>query len=120
METHNEVFGPAISGYNGAVGQFEAVVSMDPVQPPQRKGRLQQYAHNRLVWSSKFDELEAQRVFERPKNIEVTAEYLNPSFLVNKPKGGHRLVTAFADIWRYSKPQPSLLPDFNSTLRTML
>ena len=31
------------------------------------------------------------------------------------PSGGSRLVTAFADVGRYSKRQPSLLPD--STLR---
>ena len=43
--------------------------------------------------------------------------YLNPSFLVKKPNGGFRLVTAFADVGRYSKPQPSLLPDVDSTLR---
>jgi hypothetical protein len=29
----------------------------------------------------------------------------------------HRLLTAFADVGRYSKPQPSLLPDVDSTLR---
>ena len=59
----------------------------------------------------KFDELEAQGVFKRPEDIGITVEYLNPSFLVTKPTGGHRLVTAFADVGRYSKPQPSLLPD---------
>ena len=46
-------------------------------------------------------------------------EYLNPSFLVQKPSGGYCLVTAFADVGRYSKPQPSLLPDVNSILRTI-
>ena len=47
----------------------------------------------------------------------MCAEYLNPSFLVKKASGGHRLVTAFADVGRYSKPQPSLMPDVDSTLR---
>ena len=32
-----------------------------------------------------------------------------------KPSGGHRLVTAFADVAWYSKPQPSLMPDVNTT-----
>ena len=49
----------------------------------------------------------------------MTAEYLNPSFLVKKPSGGFRLVTAFSDVGRYSKPQPSLMPDVDSTLRTI-
>ena len=120
LEVHDEVFNPTISGYNGAAGPFEAVVNMGPVQPPQRKGRLPQYAHNKLVeLQQKFDELETQGVFRRPEEVGVSAEYLNPSFLVTKPNGGHRLVTAFADVGRYSKPQPSLLPDVDSTLRTI-
>ena len=44
-------------------------------------------------------------------------EFLNPSFLVKKINGGYRLVTAFADVGRYSKPQPSLMQDVDSTLR---
>ena len=120
LEAHDDVFDPTITGYNGAVGPFEAVVNMGPVQPPQRKGRVPQYAHNKLVeLQQKFDELEAQGVFKRPEDIGITVEYLNPSFLVTKPSGGHRLVTAFADVGRYSKPQPSLLPDVDTTLRTI-
>ena len=38
---------------------------------------------------------------------------------MKKPSGGHRLVTAFADVGRYSKPQPSLMPDVDSMLRTI-
>ena len=56
-------------------------------------------------------------MFARPEEIGVTVEYVNPSFLVKKPSGGFRLVTAFADVGRYSKPQPSLMPDVDSTLR---
>lgn len=67
----------------------------------------------------KFDDLESQGIFQPPENLGVTFECLNPSFLIKKPNGGHRLVTAFADIGRYSKPQPSLLPDVESTLRTI-
>ncbi|VDI46836.1 Hypothetical predicted protein [Mytilus galloprovincialis] len=42
---------------------------------------------------------------------------LTRPFLVKKPNGSFRLVTAFADVGRYSKPQPSLMPDVDSTLR---
>ena len=45
----------------------------------------------------------------------VVAENLNPSFLVKKSTGGFRLVTAFAEVGKYSKPQPSLMPDVDST-----
>ena len=67
-----------VTGYNGAVGPFEAVVNMGPVQPPQCKGRLPQYSHNKLVeLQQKFDKLESQGVFQHPENIGITVEYRN-------------------------------------------
>ena len=91
---------------------------MGPVEPQQRKGRLPQYARNKLVdLQNKFDELEKLGVFKRQEDINVCVEYLNPSFLVKKSNGGYRLVTAFADVGRYSKPRPSLMPDVDSTPR---
>ena len=79
---------------------------MVPVQPPKRNSR------DKLVeLLDKFDELECKGVFCRPEDIGGSVEYLNPSFLVKKPSGGYRLVTAFADVGRYSKHQPSLMPD---------
>ena len=120
MHSCDSVFDPSISGYNGAVGPFEAFVKMGPVQPPQRKGRLPQYSCNKLVQlQAKFDELELQGVFQRPEDIGKTIEYLNSSFLVTKPSGGHQLVTAFADVARYSKPQPSLMSEVETTFRTI-
>ena len=119
-EKYDIVFDPNITGYNGASGPFEARVNMGPVEPPQRKGRLPQYARDRLVeLQQKFDDLEKLGVFQKPEDIGVTVEYLNPSFLVKKANGGSRLVTAFADVGRYSKPQPSLMPDVDSTLRQL-
>ena len=38
---------------------------------------------------------------------------------MKKTSGGFRLVTAFAEVGRYSKPQPSLMPDVDSTLRNI-
>ena len=114
------VFDPNFPGYNGASGPFKAMVNMGPVLPPQRKGRLPQYARGQLEeLQSKFDELESLGVFVRPEDVDVSIEYLNPSFLVKKSNGGTRLVTAFSDVGRYSKPQPSLLPDVDSTLRVI-
>ena len=120
LQTYDRVFNPDITGYNGAAGPIQASVNIGPVQPPQRKGRVPQYSRNQLVeLQAKFDELEQAEVFRRPEDLGITVEYLNPSFLVKKPSGGHRLVTAFADVVRYSKPQPSLMPDVDSTLRTI-
>ena len=82
------------------------------------KGRLPQYAWKKLVdLQSKFDKLEKLGVFKRLEEINVAVEYLHLSFLVKKGKGGYRLVTAFVDVGRYSKPQQALMPDFDSTLR---
>lgn len=115
---YDNVFSPVLRGYNGAFGPIKAVVNIGPVQPPQRKGRLPLYGKNRLVeLQQKFDELEEMGVFKKPEDLGITVEYLNASFLVNKPSGGTRLVTAFTDVAKYSKPQPSLLPDVDSTLR---
>ncbi|MEW8547318.1 MAG: RNase H-like domain-containing protein, partial [Candidatus Thiodiazotropha sp.] len=119
-QKYDEVFNPEIAKYNGAFGSFEATVNMGPTQPPQRKGKVPQYSRDKLVeLQQRFDDLEAQGVFKHPHDLGITAEYLNPSFLVKKPSGGFRLVTAFTEVGRYSKPQQSLMPDVDSTLRTI-
>ena len=118
LDEYDHIFDPNIKGYNGAEGPFEARVNMGSAEPPQRKGRLPQYArHQLLELQQKFDRLETLGVFKRPEDINIPVEYLNPSFLIKKPSGGYRLLTAFADVGRYSKPQPSLMPDIDSTLR---
>ena len=112
------VFKTHFKGYNGAAGKFKAVVNMGPTKPPQRKVQLPQYSKNKLVeLQDKFDELKELGVFRKPEDVKVNVEYVNPSLLVKKASGGYRLVTAFADVGRYSKPQPSLLPNVDSTLR---
>ena len=70
---------------------------MGSTQPPQRKGRLPQYARNKLVeLQQKFDELESHGVFRKPEDVGVAVENLNSLFFIKKPLGGYRLVTAFA------------------------
>lgn len=119
-QSFSEVFSPDFPGYNGALGPLNATVNMGPVQPPQRKGRLPQYSRNKLEeLQQEFDRLEFLGVFKRPDEAGVVVEYLNPSFLVKKPSGGHRLVTSFSEIGTYSKPQPSLMPDIDTTLRNL-
>ncbi|KAK3092493.1 hypothetical protein FSP39_003602 [Pinctada imbricata] len=118
LRDHDSVFDPKYKGYNGAVGNFEASINMGPTQPSQRKGRLPQYSHEKLlILQQKCDDLESLGVLRKPEELSLTVEYLNPSFLVAEAKGGHRLVTAFEDVGRYSKPQPSLMPDTHSILR---
>lgn len=117
---YDDVFNPQVSKYNGASGKIEAAVNMGPVLPPQRKGRLPQYDRDRMVQlQKKFDELEESGVFAKPEQVNVTVEYLNLSFLVAKPNGGSRLVTSFGEVGHYSKPQPSLMPNVDNTLRDL-
>ena len=118
--TYNEVFNPEFTGYNHAFGKFEAVVNMGNVKPPQRKGKLPQYSRNKLVLVQEhFDKLERLGVFSKPEDVGVNIEYLNPSFLVKKGENGFRLVTAFTEVGKYCKPQPTLLPTVDSTLRAI-
>ena len=56
-------------------------------------------------------------MFAKPEDLGVSVEYLNLSFLVKKPNGGNRLVTSFGEVGRYSKPQPSLMPNVDIVLR---
>ena len=120
LQKYDRAFNPDITSYNSAAGPNQATVNMGPVQLPQRKGRVPQYSRNNLVQlQAKFDKLEQSQVFRHPEDLGITVECLNPSFLVKKLSGGHRLVTAFADVAHYSKPQPSLMPDVNTTLRTI-
>ena len=115
---YDGVFSPVLSKYNGASGKIEAVVNMGPTLPPQRKGRLPHYNRETLCeLQMKFDELEQAGVFAKPEDENITVEYLNLSFLVKKPNGGSRLVTSFGEVAQYSKPQPSLMPNVDSTLR---
>ena len=117
---HASVFDPALRGYNGAVCPIQGVVNVGAVEPPQRKGRLPQNNRQRLTeLQAKFDELESLGVFQKPEDLGVLVEHVHPSFLVNKASGGTRLVTDFTAVGRYCKPQPSLLPDVESTLRTI-
>ena len=57
LNEYDSVFVPKVKGYNGHVGPFESKVNMGPVEPPQRKGRLPQYARGKLVeLQQKFDD----------------------------------------------------------------
>ena len=72
LDEYDHVFDSKIKGYNGSVGPFEARVNMGPVDPPQRKGWLPQYARNQLLeLQHKFDELEALGVFAIPKTLTL-------------------------------------------------
>ena len=118
LEKYGEVFDPKFRGYNGVSSKYEARVNIGPVQTPPRKGRLPQYNKSKLMeLQQKCDDLDDLGVLRKPKDIDIVAEYHNSSFMVKKPSRHFRLVTAFAEVGRYSKPQPALMRDIDSTLR---
>ena len=96
---YDNVFNPSIAKYNGASGPIQAVVNIGPSLPPQRKGRLPNCNREKhLELQQKFDDLEKAGVFAKPEDVGVNVEYLNLSFLVQKPHGGTRLVTSFGEV----------------------
>ena len=115
---YDHVFDPNIPLYNGASGKVEGVVNIGPTKPPQRKGRLPSYNRERMLeLQNKFNELETAGVLSKPEDVGVHVEYLNLTFLVKKPDGGSRLVTSFGEVGRFTKPQPSLMPNVDNILR---
>ena len=117
---YNQVFNTTYEGYNHSFGKFEAVVNMGNVKPPQRKGKIPQYSRDKLsTVQEHFDKLEKLGVLAKPETVGVNVEYVNPSFLVKKSNDTFRLVTAFTEVGKYCKPQPTLLPTVDSTLRTI-
>ena len=119
-KAYDNVFNPKVPLYNGHSGNIQSIVNMGPTLPPQRKGRLPHYNPERLhELQQKCDDLEAMGILAKPEDVETRVEYLNLSFLVRKPSGGNRLVTDFGEVGKYSKPQPSLLPNTESVLRSI-
>ena len=65
----------------------------------------------------KMDELLNEGVLARPEDLDIEVEYVSPSFLIKKPGGGHRMVTAFNNIGQYTKPIPSKITTSNNVFQ---
>ena len=122
QEVHHKfssVFQPVIGRYNDNSGRVRARVNIGNTKPPPKKLRVPNYCkNNQLLLQEKFDELEGS-VFRRPEDVGVIVEHVSPSFLVRKPSGGHRLVTAFTSIGEYCKTLPTAMPTIDETIRTI-
>ena len=116
----DNVFEPIIGQYNDTSGRLRAHITFGPVLPPARKLHAPCYGRDNLqALQDKFDELESQGVFARPEDVGVVVQHVSPSFLVRKPSGGHRLVTAFTALGEYIKTLPTTMPTVESILRTV-
>ena len=93
-------------------------INMGPVEPLSRKARLPSYSPEKMhLLQNKMDELERLGVLARPEDINVTVDHVSPSFLIKKPDGSHRLVTAFTTIGTYAKPIVSQSTSTDDILR---
>ena len=72
---------------------------------------------NLRLLQEKFDELESLGVLARPEDLGVTVVQISTSFLIKKPKGGHRLVTSFVEPNKFIKPLPPGLNPPDEALR---
>ena len=117
--THSAVFEDDLPGYNGRFGQVSAFVNVGDSLPPQRRGKIPQYSKNNLIQlQQQIDDLESKGVFATPESVDTYPEYINPTFLVNKPgSDSFRLVTSFGEVAAHSKPTPTLASNIDEVLR---
>ena len=88
--------------------------------PTPRKGKLPLYKQSNLqLLQEEADKLEALGVLAKPEDVGVDVVYTSPSFLVKKPQGGHRLVTAFNDLGCYTRILPTASTSCNDVLRRL-
>ncbi|ESO82843.1 hypothetical protein LOTGIDRAFT_155879 [Lottia gigantea] len=94
MQEFDSVFDPTITGYNGSVGPFQAIVNKGSVEPPQRKGRIPQYSKDKLQeLQDIFDQLESklpQPVAEQ--STQPSPQSIGISFAADVLKGCKQLI----------------------------
>ena len=117
-KSFNNVINPKFGAYNGRSGPIRAKVNFGPGLPPPQKGKLPLYnQRNMHLLQEKADELEALKVLLKPEDVGVTPLYVSPSFLVTKPSGGHRMVTAFNNLGLYARILPTASTTCSEVLR---
>ena len=95
-----------------------ANVDIGPVMPPPIKGRLSFYNQANLnLLQEEADKLEELGVLVKPEEIGVHIKYVSPSFLVKKPSGGLRFVTAFSGLCQYTRVLPTVSASCHDILR---
>lgn len=117
-ERYDGVFDPTIGKYNDASGRLRAIINIGKVEPPPCKGRLPSYSKPIMDrMQLECDKLEQLGVLAKPEDIGVVVEYVSPSFLVDKPNGDKRLVTAFNGLAAFTKKPPSRVSNCEAILR---
>lgn len=117
-ERFDNVFSPHIGCYNDQSGHIRASINIGPVEPPPRKGKLPLYNHvNLQQLQIEADKLEQLGVLAKPEDVGVQVKFVSPSFLVKKPNGGFRFVTAFNNLGQYARILPTANMSCDEVLR---
>ena len=116
----DSVFSPKLGLYNDNSGPLRAHVLIGPVEPPATKGKLPLYNQgNMQQLQIEADKLDAEGILVPPEKVGVQVKIVSPSFLVVKPGGGYRFVTAFNNLGRYTRIPPTAGKSCDAVLRRL-
>ena len=102
-KSFDNVFNPHFGVYNDRSGRIRAKLNLGQVIPPSQKHKLPHYSHSQLQQlQDEADKLECLDVLAKLEDVGVDVQFASPSFLVKKPDGSFRFVTAFNE--QSSKP----------------
>ena len=117
---YDRQFTSDISVYNGYSGNVTAYIDMGPIPPPPRKPKMPLYNQSNLrMLQEEADKLEALGVLAKPEDVGVKVRCASPSFIVKKPDGGNRYVTAFNQLALYVRYPPSVSITCDDVLRRL-
>ena len=117
---YDRQFRPDVSVYNGYSGNLKAYIDMGPIPPPPNKPKMPLYNQSNLQnLQDESDKLEKVGVLAKPEDVGVKVRHASPSFLVKKPDGTFRLVTAFNQLGQYVRYPPSTSITCDEVLRRL-
>ena len=119
-QSFDNVFNPQFGAYNDQSGRIRAKLNLGQVIPPSRKPKLPMYSHSQLQQlQDEADKLESLGVLAKPEDVGVDVQFASPSFLVKKPDGSFRFVTAFNELCQYTKVLPVISQGCDDILRRL-
>ena len=117
---YDHVFKPNFGAYNDYSGNIRASLNLGPIKPPSTKPRLPFYQHSNMKQlQDEADKLEELGVLARPEDLGVEVKFASHSFLVKKPDGSFRFVTAFNKLGQYTRILPTVASSCNNVLRRL-
>ena len=92
-------------------------MDIGPIEPPPMKGKLPLYSQTNLkVLQEEADKLEKLGVLVKPEEVGINVKHVSPSFLIRKPGGDYRFVTAFNNLTPYVRKPPTVVMSCDNAL----